>query len=140
MAGLRDVEFKGFRQVVPDGQYEIVKADVDQFNGHAYVALIIKSGKTTYDVSLNALCMKVFPVPNDGEPIVCAQLGGFNTELAESVAEIAGKGTCTCGDVADGLTTAFKSVKITLKSVSHTVLTYEGGTVARTFYSLNRVK
>lgn len=140
MAGLRDVEFKGFRQVVPDGQYEIVKADVDAFNGHAYVALTIKSGKSTYDVSLNALCMKVFPVPNDGNPIVCSQLGSFNTELAEAVAGIAGKGTCTCGDVADGLTTAFKGVKITLKSISHTVLTYEGGTVARTFYSLNQVK
>ena len=140
MAGLRDVEFKGFRQVVPDGQYEIVKADVDEFNGYAYVALTIKSGKVTYDVSLNALCMKVFPVPNDGKPIVCSQLGSFNTELAETVAEIAGKGTCTCGDVVDGLTTAFKAVKITLKSISHTVLTYEGGTVAKTFYSLNRVK
>ena len=140
MAGLRDVQFKGFRQVVPDGQYEIVKADVDEFNGHAYVALTIKSGKTTYDVSLNALCMKVFPRPNDAEPIVCATLGSFNTELAEAVAEVAGKGTCTCGNVADGLTTTFKGVKISLKSVSHTVLTYDGGTVARTFYSLNRVK
>ena len=140
MAGLRDVEFKGFRQVVPDGQYEIVKADVDEFNGYAYVALTIKSGNATYDVSLNTLCMKVFPVPNDRNPIVCSQLGSFNTELAETVAGIAGKGTCTCGDVADGLTTAFKAVKITLKSISHTVLTYEGGTVAKTFYSLNRVK
>ena len=140
MAGLRDVEFKGFRQVVPDGQYEVIKADVDQFNGHAYVALTIKSDKTTYDVSLNALCMKVFPRPNDAEPIVCATLGSFNTELAEAVAEVASEGTCTCGAVADALTTAFEGVKITLKSVSHTVLTYDGGTVARTFYSLNRVK
>ena len=140
MAGLRDVEFKGFRQIIPDGQYEIVKADVGEFNGHAYVEVTINSGKSTYEVSLNALCMKVFPVPNDGKPIVCSQLGSFNTELAEAVAGIAGKGTCTCGEVADGLTTAFQGVKITLKSISHTVLTYEGGTVARTFYTLNRVK
>ena len=140
MAGLRDVEFKGFRQVVPDGQYEVVKADVNEFNGHAYVALTIVSNFITYEVSLNALCMKVLPRPNDAEPIVCAALGSFNTELAEAVAGIAGKGTCTCGDVADGLTPTFKGVKITLKSVSHTVLTYDGGTVARTFYALNRVK
>lgn len=139
MAGLRDVEF-GFRQIIPDGTYEVLKADVNEFNGHAYVALTIKTSDTSYDVSLNTLCMKVFPVPNDGNPIMCNQLGSFNKELSEEVAKIAGKGTVTCGDVADGLTKAFKGSKITLKNESHTVLTYEGGTVARTFYSLNRVK
>lgn len=139
MAGLRDVQFKGFRQVVPDGQYEVSAIDVAEFNGHAYIALTVKAGESSYELSLNSLCMKVFPVPNDGEPIVCAQLGSLNTELAEAVAEVAGKGNCTCGQVCDQLA-SFKGSKITLKSVSHTVLTYDGGTVARTFYSLTRVK
>ena len=48
MAGLRDVEFKGFRQVVPDGQYEIVKADVDEFNSHAYVARVSSLKERSY--------------------------------------------------------------------------------------------
>lgn len=139
MAGLRDVEFKGFRQVVPDGQYEIDNIDVTEFNGHAYVALTVKNGDTKFELSLNSLCMKVYPVPNDGEPIICSRLGSFNTELAEAVAAVASKGNCTCGQVCDQLA-SFKGSKITLKSISHTVLTYDGGTVARTFYSLNRVK
>lgn len=139
MAGLRDVEFKGFRQVVPDGQYEVDNIDVTEFNGHAYVAVTVKNGDTKFELSLNSLCMKVYPVPNDGEPIICSRLGSFNTELAEAVAAVASKGNCTCGQVCDQLA-SFKGSKITLKSISHTVLTYEGGTVARTFYSLNRVK
>ena len=139
MAGLRDVEFKGFRQVVPDGQYEVDNIDVTEFNGHAYIALTVKNSDTKFELSLNSLCMKVYPVPNDGEPIICSRLSSFNTELAEAVAAVASKGKCTCGQVCDQLA-SFKGSKITLKSVSHTVLTYEGGTVARTFYSLNRVK
>lgn len=139
MAGLRDVEFKGFRQVVPDGQYEVSNIDVTEFNGHAYIALTVKNDNASFELSLNSLCMKVFPVPNDGDPIVCSRLGSFNTELAEAVAKVASAGNCTCGQVVDGIA-SLKGSKITLKSISHTVLTYEGGTVTRTFYSLNRVK
>lgn len=139
MAGLRDVQFKGFRQVVPDGQYKVSNIDVAEFNGHAYIALIVKNGDTEFGLSLNSLCMKVYPVPNDGEPIICSRLGTFNTELAEAVAKVASSGNCTCGQVVDGLA-SFKGSKISLHSVSHTVLTYDGGTVARTFYSLTRVE
>lgn len=139
MAGLRDTQFKGFRQVVPDGNYEIAKIDVAEFNGHAYIALTVKAGDASFELSLNSLCMKVYPVPNDGEPIICAKLGTFNTELAEAVARVASAGNCTCGQVVDGLA-SLKGSKITLHSVSHTVLTYDGGTVARTFYSLTRVE
>lgn len=139
MAGLRDSKFKGFRQTVPDGQYIIDHIDVAAFNGHAYVAVTVKQGEASYELSLNSLCLKIFPVPDDGEPIVCSRLGSFNTELAEAVAKVVGNTDVTCGQVADGLA-SFKGAKVSLKSVSHTVLTYEGGTVARTFYSLNRIE
>lgn len=139
MAGLRDSKFKGFRQVVPDGQYTVDKVDVAAFNGNAYVAITIKSGENSYELSLNALCLKVFPVPDDGEPIVTARLGSFNTELAEAVGKVVGNTDVTCGQVADSLA-SFKGAKISLHATSHTVLTYEGGTVAKTFYSLNRVE
>ena len=140
MAGLRDSKFKGFRQVVPDGQYTVDKVDVAAFNGNAYVAITLKAGENSYELSLNALCLKMFAVPDDGEPIVTARLGTFNTELAEAVAAIVGKADMTCGKVADDLDTKFKGAKVSLHSVAHTVLTYEGGTVAKTFYSLSRVE
>lgn len=139
MAGLRDSKFKGFRQVVPDGQYEVEKVDVAAFNGNAYVAVTVKQGEVSYELSLNSLCLKVFPVPDDGEPVICSHLGAFNTELAEAIAAIVGNTDVTCGKVADDLNTKFKGANVSLHSVSHTVLTYEGGTIAKTFYSLNRV-
>ena len=139
MAGLRDSKFKGFRQVVPDGQYTVDKVGVAAFNGNAYVAITLKSGENSYELSLNALCLKVFPVPDDGDPIVASRLGAFNTELAEAVGKVVGNTDVTCGQVADGLA-SFKGAKVSLHSTSHTVLTYEGGTVAKTFYSLNRVE
>lgn len=139
MAGLRDSKFKGYRPTVPDGQYIIDNIDVATFNGHAYVAVTLKQDEASYELSLNSLCLKVFPVPDDGEPIVCSRLGSFNSELAEAVAGVVGNTDATCGQVADGLA-SFKDAEVSLKSVSHTVLTYEGGTVARTFYSLDRIE